>query len=107
MLPEPKTTEGKIREMLDYLAQAQDQLERIRRENGIEEIEEAIASMKKAIGAEVLAHGAPVKGSVLQAIINKGRVSWDSKLLEGYAVAHPEIKAARKEGEPTVTIRGV
>ena len=97
----------KIIEMLDTLAQVQDELTRIRKESGIEELEESIASMKKAIGAEVLAHGAPVKGSVLQAVINKGRVSWDGKLLEGLALAHPELYNARKEGEPTVTIRGV
>jgi len=96
----------KIAEMLDVLAAAQDQLFKLRAESGIAEIEDAIAAMKKAIGAEVLAHGAPVKGSVLMAVINKGRVTWDAKLLEGYAVAHPEIKAARKEGEQTVTIRG-
>ena len=97
----------KILEMLDVLAQTQDQLTAARKEAGIDELEEAIASMKKAIGAEVLAHGQPVKGSILQAVINKGRTSWDGKLLEGYAVAHPEILQARKEGEPTVTIRTV
>ena len=101
------TGPDKIQEMLDVLAQVQDQLARVRKESGIDEIEESITSMKKAIGEEVLANGAPVKGSVLQAIINKGRVSWDGKLLEGYAVAHPDVLPCRKEGEPTVTIRKV
>ena len=35
------------------------------------------------------------------------KTSWDGKLLEGYAVAHPEILAARKVGKPTVSFRTV
>ena len=57
--------------------------------------------------AGVFTIGATVKANGLMAVYNKGRVSWDSKLLDGYAVAHPEILAARKEGDPSVTIRTV
>jgi hypothetical protein len=96
-----------IVEMLEVLARAQDELFKVRQETGIDELEESIASMKKTIGAKVLEHGAPVKGSVLQAIINKGRVSWDGKKLEGMMALIPGLEAARKEGEPTVTIRGL
>lgn len=96
-----------IVEMLEVLAKAQDELFKVRQETGIDELEESIASMKKTIGAKVLEHGSPVKGSVLQAIINKGRVSWDGKKLEGMMALIPGPEAARKEGEPTVTIRGL
>lgn len=48
-----------------------------------------------------------VKGTFLMAVWNKGRVSWDTKSLDGYAVAHPEILNLRKEGDPTVTIRKI
>ncbi len=34
-----------------------------------------------------------------------GRISWDSKGLNGYAVAHPEILQFRNIGEPSVVIR--
>jgi hypothetical protein len=37
----------------------------------------------------------------------KGRVSWDTKALDGYAVAHPEIEKLRIEGAPTVRIAKV
>lgn len=41
------------------------------------------------------------------AVYNKGRVSWDSSGLNGYMVAHPEITAFRKEGEPSITLRKI
>ena len=69
----------------------------------IGEIEEIEANVKEA----VLAKGETVKGSQMAAVWNKGKTSWDEKLLEGYAVAHPEILAARKVGKPTVSFRTV
>ena len=46
-----------------------------------------------------------LKGSLLHAIYAAGRASWDTKALEGYAVAHPEILQFKKVGEPSVSIR--
>ena len=70
---------------------------------------EAIAETIKVIEAEikvaVVAHGATVKGQKFMAVFNKGRVSWDTKGLDGYAVAHPEVERFRKQGEPSVSIR--
>jgi hypothetical protein len=51
--------------------------------------------------------GASVKGTVLHAIFMKGRVSWDSKKLEGLMMIVPQMKDARKEGEPSVSIRKI
>ena len=55
------------------------------------------------IRAAVLETGATIESDHLQAVWKKGRVSWDSGRLAGYAVAHPEILALRKEGAPTVS----
>ena len=57
------------------------------------------------VKADVLAHGETVKGAHLMAVWVKGRTSWDSKRLDGYAAAHPEIETFRSVGEPSVTIR--
>lgn len=38
---------------------------------------------------------------------SKGRVSWDTKSLEGYAKAHPELLVFRKTGQPSVSVRKV
>ena len=59
------------------------------------------------IKADVIKECATVKGKYIMAVWNKGRTSWDSKLLDGYAVAHPEMSAFRKEGDPSVTIRDI
>ena len=61
--------------------------------------------LESEIKAFVIGLGVTVKGAGLMAVYNKGRVSWDSKYLDGYAAAHPEILDARKVGEPSVSIR--
>jgi hypothetical protein len=66
---------------------------------------DAITSVETNVRQQVLAVGASVKGAHLHAVLMSGRVSWDSKGLDGYAVAHPEIERFRKQGEPSVTIR--
>jgi hypothetical protein len=39
------------------------------------------------------------------AMYTKPRVTWDSKGIEGFSVAHPEINVFRKVGEPSVSIK--
>lgn len=56
------------------------------------------------IKTAVLAGKVSVKG-VYHAIYVKGHVTWDSKKLDGYAIAHPEINEARKTGKPSVRIK--
>lgn len=55
----------------------------------------------------VITCGESFKGTFLHAVFAKGRVSWDTKRLDGYAVAHPEIAAMRSTGEPSVSIRKI
>ena len=73
----------------------------------IEEAEARCAALEQQVKAAVLAHGATVKGARVQAVYIKGRVTWDAKALDGYAVEHPELFAFRKEGAPSVSIRTV
>lgn len=63
------------------------------------------ADLEERIKAAVVEAGATVKGAALQAVYSKPRTSWDSKALEGYAAAHPEIVAFRSVGAPSVSIR--
>lgn len=72
-----------------------------------EAVQANIAALTEEIKQDVLAGGATVKGAHFMAVWNKGRVSWDSKLLEGLMIAVPELAKARKEGEPSVSIRKV
>lgn len=63
--------------------------------------------IEQAIRDAVVNHGQTVRGEYLTAVYMKGRVSWDSGALEGYAAAHPEIIQFRKEGAPSVSLRPV
>jgi hypothetical protein len=64
-----------------------------------------IECCKTAIKQAVLAQGVNVAGTHLQAIVVAGRITYDHKALDVYALSHPEIKAYRKAGEPSVQIR--
>lgn len=67
--------------------------------------EKAGEDLKEAIRREVSKEGVSVKGDRLQAVFVKGRVTWDAKALDGYAINNPALFAFRKESEPTVQIR--
>jgi hypothetical protein len=68
-----------------------------------EYIQQAEAEVKTA----VLEHGATIKSTHLQAVYAKGRVSWDTKTLDGLMIVIPQLSQARKEGAPSVSIRKV
>jgi hypothetical protein len=59
------------------------------------------------IKAETKAHGKTVKGQFYQAVYVKGRVTWITDMLDGMIVAFPALAKARKEGEPSVTLRKI
>lgn len=69
------------------------------------EVDQKIESLTKDIKSSVITTGESAKGSRLHAVYAKGRVTWDGSGLGGYAVAHPEINAFKKEGSPSVSIR--
>lgn len=63
------------------------------------------SSIEQEIKAEVIQAGETVKGDQLMAVFNKGRVSWDTKGLDGAIAIMPELAQFRKEGAPSVAIR--
>lgn len=70
-------------------------------------ISQEIALIEAEVKAAVLESGETSKGGSLQAVYAKGRVSWDTKALDGYAKANPAIAEYRKQGEPSVSIRKI
>lgn len=70
-------------------------------------VDENIDALTNEVKAEIIKAGATAKGAHIQAVFMKGRVSWDTKALDGYAAAHPEVAQFRKEGEPSVSIRKI
>jgi hypothetical protein len=68
------------------------------------ELDEQIAAMEAAVKRAVVAHGESVEAQHMRAIYVKPRITWDNQRLEGYAEAHPEIKAFRRVGNPSVRL---
>lgn len=73
----------------------------------ISAVQVQIAQLEEQAKLAVLEAGETVKGGALQAVWVKGRVTWDTKKLDGLTIVLPELNQARKVGEPTVTIRKI
>lgn len=67
----------------------------------------SIEAAEQAIKAAVTQHGAKVTGGGLMAQFNHGRVTYDSKRLDGLALAFPQINECKRLGEPFVTLKPV
>ena len=52
---------------------------------------QAAQELEDVIKRAVLQQGASIKGKTLHAVYSRGRVTWDGKALQSYAVMHPEI----------------
>ena len=71
----------------------------------VEAVDENISALEEEIKNDVIQHGTTVRGTFLRAVWNKGRVTWNTKAMDGYASTHPEILEFRKEGQPFVSIK--
>lgn len=70
-----------------------------------DELSQQKSMLEAEIKAEVLQAGRTIKGTFHSFVWSKPRVSWDTKALDGYALAHPEIAQFRTEGSPSVSVR--
>jgi hypothetical protein len=73
--------------------------------SALDAAQEGIEHLSEAVKRLVISQGRTVRGRYLQAVWHKPRVTWETKALDGYAAAHPEIKKFRKQGQPSVSIR--
>lgn len=71
----------------------------------LDAVNNAIKSAEANLTDQVIGVGHTVKEDGWMAVLVSGRVSWDTKGLDGYRVAHPEIEAFRSVGQPYVVIR--
>ena len=66
-------------------------------------LQETMDSLVRDVKSGVKGLGHSVKGEHLHAVYMR-RTTWDTKALNGYAVAHPEVEQFRKMS-PSVSIR--
>ncbi len=71
----------------------------------LEAAEVNAAALEAEIKNDILLRGESLRGSAYQAIYMRGRISWDSAGINGYAHTHPEVLKFRKEGHPSVSLR--
>jgi len=72
-----------------------------------ETVDANITALETEVREEVLRQRSTVKSTFLRVIYNPGRVTWNTKSLDAYARARPEILEFRKQGEPFVSIQKI
>jgi hypothetical protein len=72
----------------------------------VDTLNDRISELSSRVKEDVLEMGETFKTPLMMAMYCKGRVSWDTKSLDGYAAAHPEILGFKKTGKPSVSIKG-
>lgn len=71
-------------------------------------LKQEMQSLEESIRRDVIQQQENYKGaSGMSALYMPGRITWDTRGLEGYSKAHPEVLELRRVGEPFVTIKGV
>jgi len=61
--------------------------------------------LESSVKHYVVSRGKTLKGDYYDVVYSKGRTTWNSKQLEGYALIHPEITQCRQTGEPSASLR--
>ncbi len=72
-----------------------------------ETVDANIAALDTEIRDEVLRQGTTVKSTFLRVVYHPGRITWDTKRLDAYARARPEVLEFRRQGEPFVSIQKI
>lgn len=75
--------------------------------NEVSEYNAEIDVLEDMIKRFVLKRGKSLKGEFLQAVYSKGKTTWDTKALDGYASVFPEIVRFKKTSAASVSIRAV
>ena len=61
--------------------------------------------LERNIKEQILTLGRTVSGIYHCFRWSRPRVTWDTRALDGYGAAHPEILQFRKEGKPIISVR--
>ena len=75
--------------------------------DGVELLRGSKTMLEGELQEEIIALGKSVKGTRINAVYSKPRITWETDKLEGYAEAHPEIEKFKKVGKASVSFRKV
>ena len=99
--------EEKIQELIPSEIKLEIEQLKARFQPKLDDARKDILLLEEDIKEYVVTVGETLKGTDHMFVYAKGRVSWDTKSLEGYAKAHPELLVFRSEGKPSVSVRKV
>ena len=72
-----------------------------------EAVDENIRKLTEEIKAEIVTLKKSVKGNHFHAVYMAGRITWNTDMMEGWRETFPFLEKARKEGNPSVTLRRI
>lgn len=109
IIVELEQTETKVQRLLREYKQLYDQLSPriLALTQELADLQFPLQELEKEVKQEVLKGGVSVKTQWANATYVKEsvRVKWDSKKLDGYMAAHPEIKEFRSESKASAYVR--
>ena len=70
-------------------------------------VDENIRKLEIEIKIDTERLGKTVKGKYFMAVYNKGRITWNTAMMEAWINDHPFLKQARKEGKPSISLRHI
>ena len=73
----------------------------------IERLDTEISLVAEWLKEYVIQIGETLKGEYHMVVAAKGRTTWNTKGLQGYAIAHPEIEVFKSVHDPSASIRRV
>lgn len=102
--------EIEYRDQLIHALLTEEQREKIREiheefDDRLTAVQESRSAAEDTLKVKTLEAGETLSHGPHKAIYNKGRVSWDSKGLDGLLLAVPQLKSLRREGQPFVSIK--
>jgi hypothetical protein len=101
-----EATEASTRDIYTAVAQRKAEIE-AEFSGKAEAVDENIRKLTDEIKAEIVALKKSVKGEHYNAIYVSGRITWNTDKMEAWLNDHPFLKEARKEGQPSVTLRRI
>lgn len=99
-------TEAKTRQVYSDVAARKAEIE-AEFSGAVRAVDENIKKLEAEIKADTKCAGKSVKGKFFHAVYVKGRVTWNTDKMEAWVVDHPFLLSARKEGDPSITLRKI
>jgi hypothetical protein len=98
--------EAQTKDVYDQVARRRQEIE-AEFSGKADDVDVNIKKLEAEIKAAVKEAGESVKGQYIHAVYVRGRITWNTDKMEAWRKDHPFLDDARKEGEPSITLRRI